>query len=86
MYSDFQLNFLFSDVTAIVDQLESNTTYMIRVASRNIAGISDWLGPKKYSTVAKEPLNQNAANFSTKITVFSLCIAVAFSLGFSRIL
>lgn len=40
-------------VTFLVNNLSPNTTYYIRVASRNRAGISDWEGPKEFRTHAK---------------------------------
>lgn len=33
--------------------MQANTTYLVRVAARNPAGLSDWMGPKEFRTHAK---------------------------------
>lgn len=40
-------------MTYLVNNLSPNTTYYIRVASRNPAGLSEWMGPKEFTTHAK---------------------------------
>lgn len=40
-------------MTFLINNLSPNTTYFIRVASRNPAGLSDWMGPKEFTTHAK---------------------------------
>ncbi|XP_031634905.1 neural cell adhesion molecule 2-like [Contarinia nasturtii] len=41
-------------VTYLINNLSPNTTYLIRVASVNRAGMSEWLGPREFETHAKE--------------------------------
>lgn len=57
-------------MTYLINNLSPNTTYWIRVASRNAAGLSDWMGPKEFRTHAKafgthtSPGTSTAAQFA----------------------
>lgn len=42
-------------VTYLLGPLSENTTYLARVASRNIAGFSDWTEVTEFSTLPKVP-------------------------------
>lgn len=42
-------------VTYLISQLSADTIYMVRVASRNLAGFSDWSETKEFSTLLKQP-------------------------------
>lgn len=42
-------------VTYLLGPLSENTTYLARVASRNIAGFSDWTDITEFSTLPKLP-------------------------------
>lgn len=37
-------------MTYLISDLSPNTTYLIRVASQNPAGLSDWMGPQEFRT------------------------------------
>lgn len=37
----------------LIKDLAANTTYLIRVASFNAAGLSDWVGPEEFRTPEK---------------------------------
>lgn len=37
----------------LIKDLAANTTYFIRVASINAAGLSDWMGPMEFQTPEK---------------------------------
>lgn len=41
-------------MTYVIDSLKPNATYLVRVASKNLAGMSDWCGPQNLTTTAKE--------------------------------
>lgn len=42
-------------VTYLLGPLSENTTYLARVASRNIAGFSDWYETTEFVTLSKQP-------------------------------
>lgn len=42
-------------VTYLLGPLSENTTYLARVASRNIAGFSDWYEVTEFVTLSKQP-------------------------------
>lgn len=52
-------------ITYLINNLVANTSYLVRVASKNPAGLSDWTGPREFHTTPKEPLglmpNSNSA-------------------------
>lgn len=49
-------------VTYLINDLAANTTYLIRVASFNAAGLSDWMGPKEFRTLAKAESDSHASH------------------------
>lgn len=49
-------------VTYLITDLAANTTYLIRVASINAAGLSDWMGPKEFRTLAKAESDSHASH------------------------
>lgn len=63
-------------ITYLISNLASNTTYMVRVAARNPAGLSDWTGPEEFKTHPKEPLGlPSSASFhgvQTIIVILSI--------------
>lgn len=64
-------------VTYLLSPLSENTTYMIRVASRNAAGFSDWTGPTAFSTLPKQPLMDRNSAFTlhySSANVFALIL------------
>lgn len=42
-----------SGITYVIEDLKPDTAYLIRVASLNPSGLSDWMGPKEFRTHAK---------------------------------
>lgn len=52
-------------VTYLLGPLSENTTYLARVASRNIAGFSDWTETTEFSTLPKVPYIPSEASRST---------------------
>lgn len=58
-------------MTYVIDSLKPNATYLVRVASKNLAGMSDWCGPQNLTTTAKEQtrvaMSSNATNTSRMI-------------------
>lgn len=58
--------------TYLISPFSENTTYLIRVASRNVAGYSDWTETKEFTTLPKLPFVQNKAARS-KVLTFSAC-------------
>lgn len=37
-------------ITYVIENLAPDTAYLVRVASRNQAGLSDWMGPEEFRT------------------------------------
>ena len=58
-------------VTYLIVQLRPDTTYMIRVASRNAAGLSDFTEPKEFQTHALVPRYSSSSSLQhSKFMVF----------------
>ncbi|KAL9926453.1 neural cell adhesion molecule 2 [Glossina fuscipes] len=53
--------------TFLISNLEANTSYLVRAASRNLAGYSDWTKVEKFHTLSLTPANANSA---TSLTSF----------------
>jgi len=49
------LSFFFSGATFLLTNLEPDTNYLVRAASRNLAGFSDFTRVEKYKTLSLEP-------------------------------
>jgi hypothetical protein len=47
--------------TYLLSPLSENTTYMVRVAARNAAGVSDWTLTEEFTTLSKQPYVTSAA-------------------------
>lgn len=45
MFIDFVLG-----ITYVIENLSPDSTYLVRVASKNQAGLSDWMGPEEFQT------------------------------------
>lgn len=74
-------------VTYLLSPLSANTTYMIRVASRNTAGFSDWTGPTPFSTLPKQPLLiRNFAILHYSSSAFTTAFAVILVLAIRQII
>lgn len=69
-------------MTYVIDSLKANTTYLVRVASKNLAGMSDWCGPQNLTTTAKEqtrlamPFNSSNTNCAIDVNLLLLMIIV----------
>lgn len=67
-------------MTYVIDSLKPNATYLVRVASKNLAGMSDWCGPQNLTTTAKEqtrlamPFNGANVNCLIDSTLFMTMI------------
>ncbi|XP_036328834.1 neural cell adhesion molecule 1-A-like [Rhagoletis pomonella] len=49
-------DFPFEDgATFLINNLEANTTYFMRAATKNLAGFSDWTKIEKFRTISNEP-------------------------------
>ncbi|KAG4072544.1 hypothetical protein HA402_004633 [Bradysia odoriphaga] len=57
-------------ITYLINNLSANTSYLVRVASRNPAGLSDWTGPKEFHTTPREPLGLMPTNSASGL-IFS---------------
>lgn len=62
-----------SGATFLLNNLEANTTYLVRAASRNVAGLSDWTKVEKFRTqfIPQTSASSNVAAF-THILCFTL--------------
>jgi hypothetical protein len=64
--------------TYLLSPLSENTTYMVRVAARNAAGVSDWTETQEFTTLSKLPnITSGAPRFHSLFLV-----AKAFALFF----
>lgn len=60
-------------VTFLVNELSQNTTYLVRVAAKNVAGLSEWMGPKEFQTHAKTfTAMEDASSTIVPLSLFSL--------------
>lgn len=73
----FQLT-QFVGITYLISDLKPNTSYLVRVAARNPAGLSDWIGPKEFKTNYKGPLTLPSSATINEIAIsiytISLCL------------
>lgn len=67
------IKFSFLGATFLLNNLEANTTYLVRAASRNVAGLSDWTKVEKFRTqfLPQSASSSNGATF-THILCFAL--------------
>lgn len=67
------------NVTYLIGNLRSNSTYMVRVASLNAAGLSEWTETKEFTTLEKVP-NKNNSNSSkmTLVPIYLLILTIIF--------
>lgn len=50
---------LLFEATFLLSPLSANTTYLVRAASRNVAGFSDWTPVQEFTTLLKQPAISN---------------------------
>ncbi|XP_067624373.1 limbic system-associated membrane protein [Eurosta solidaginis] len=54
-------DFQFEDgATFLINNLEANTTYLMRAATKNLAGLSDWTKVEKFQTLSNTPRSSSA--------------------------
>lgn len=57
---DLRISYGIPDINPFIKDLTQNTTYVLRVASRNKAGLSDWFGPRNYTTASQIALGHSS--------------------------
>lgn len=73
LYLLFVLFCIFSDGRRfVISKLKSNTTYLMRAASRNLAGLSDWSVVKIFATL------KNFASHTVTFVIHHVIIILAF--------
>uniref|UniRef100_A0A1A9WKQ4 Uncharacterized protein n=1 Tax=Glossina brevipalpis TaxID=37001 RepID=A0A1A9WKQ4_9MUSC len=71
--------------TFLISNLEANTSYLVRAASRNVAGFSDWTKVEKFHTLALTPTNTNSGTSLTLLFTAKHWLSFAvMSLHFSK--
>lgn len=71
-------DFPFEDgATFLIGNLEHNTTYLMRAASKNLAGLSDWTRVEKFTTLSNEPPNGGPRSVNILNALETLCISFA---------
>lgn len=66
--------FYIAGVTYLISNLASNTTYLLRVASKNPAGLSDWTTPLEVKTHAREPYGLPPSGTAARIVASSTAL------------
>lgn len=70
-------------VTYLLTPLSADTTYLVRVASRNLAGLSDWSEIKEFTTLLKQPYvtsqSMTASRASTSFVIFIIFLLKLFN-------
>lgn len=59
-------------VTYLLNPLSHNTTYLVRVASRNLAGLSDWTEIQEFTTLSNQP-HKTSRSSKLKFTMLFIC-------------
>lgn len=65
--------------TYLLGPLSENTSYLVRVASRNAAGYSNWAEVKEFTTLPKLPFIPSKAQ-SLTTSILSVCIVTLISI------
>lgn len=61
--------YIYIGITYLINDLTPNTTYYVRVAARNPAGISDWQGPTEFRTHPANLMVRNTASILNPISL-----------------
>ncbi|XP_055386241.1 neural cell adhesion molecule 1-like [Condylostylus longicornis] len=84
--STYRQRFDENGVTFLINNLEPNTTYLMRAAAKNLAGLSSWTKVEKFTTQSNEPPTNSALkriplnlNSLIKTILIISIIAVIFS-------
>lgn len=64
--------------TYLLSPLSENTTYMVRVAARNAAGLSDWTKTEEFTTLSKTPYVTSASARSCSSFIAAKAFAFLF--------
>lgn len=78
MTYSYLLFLLLLGVTYLISDLSPNTTYLIRVASRNPAGLSDWMGPKEFHTHPRAALSDLSHSVSHGVTMILIHLILCY--------
>lgn len=62
--------------TYLINSLQEDTTYLTRVASRNLAGYSEWTDVVEFTTLLKQPKFLTASAMSKQLNLHLLFIVV----------
>lgn len=62
-------------ITYVIEGLKPDTSYLVRVASRNPSGLSDWMGPAEFMT---QPSQAPTTGSIASCNVFSYSNAIFF--------
>lgn len=62
-------------VTYLLNPLSHNTTYLVRVASRNLAGLSDWTETQVFTTLSNQP-HKTSRSSKLKSTILFIFITL----------
>ncbi|KAG5675374.1 hypothetical protein PVAND_005283 [Polypedilum vanderplanki] len=65
------------NVSYTLINLKPNTTYIVRIAARNVIGLSDWAPMKEFSTLANEPIRNGCISNFSNIYIYLIVVAVA---------
>lgn len=58
-----------SGITYMLDDLKPDTDYLVRVASRNPSGLSDWMGPQDFRTHKAAETGSATPSFGPSFTI-----------------
>ncbi|XP_054082620.1 fasciclin-2 [Zeugodacus cucurbitae] len=85
-------DFPFEDgATFLINNLEANTTYLMRAATKNLAGLSDYTKVEKFTTLSNEPKSSSArlehlnATQLLCISLVALLLCKELSFGFQPV-
>lgn len=63
-------------VTYLLTQLQHDTPYLVRVASKNLAGLSDWSEIKEFRTLAFQPHRTAIESRSDVLSLSNISIVI----------
>jgi hypothetical protein len=69
--------------TYLVNNLQEDTTYLTRVASRNLAGYSEWTDVVEFTTLLKQPKFVTASAVSKQLNLHVIFIVLTTTMSSS---
>lgn len=75
-------NLFILGITYVIEDLKPDTSYLVRVASRNPSGLSDWMGPAEFRTQSSAAPTSGAAASSFGFPYSSAMYFVAYIVYF----